>query len=465
MSVSASGLGSGIDIRGLVDDLLRAEGEAKTLRYDADEADILSKITGFGTLKSALSEFQSALTTLKDIDNFQKRKASSADEDIFTATADTSATSGTYDVEVTQLATNHKVKSQVFNNKDEVVGTGSIVFTVGTTTYSVPITSADQTVEGIKNKVNSVTSDTGITATIVTSDAGAELIFTAKEGGASNIFTMSVTDDADNDNADDAGLSQLDQAFSTIQEAGLDSIVKIDGATITSDTNVVKDAIQGVTLTLKETNIAAPKKVTVSVDTLAADAAVRSFVNGYNTVFQSINNLSQYNGEDSPIQGTLIGDATLRSIEIQVRRTVNTFVSVTGTGFSTIAQLGIKTNDQTGLLEIENSKLTEALTNNFDAVGELFANSTDGVAKRMDEVLELYLKSGGVLDNKTDGLNDSIDLINEKREDLERKLQKMETRLLSQFIAMDTIVANLQSTGSFLTQQLDKLPDPLSYKK
>jgi flagellar hook-associated protein 2 len=465
MSVSASGLGSGIDIRGLVDDLLRAEGETKSLKYDTDEADILAKITGFGTLKSSLSDFQSKLTNLKDITRFQQRTASSADETIFTATADSTSTSGVYNVEVTQLAENHKIKSQVFSNKDEIVGTGTLVFTIGSTTHSINITSADQTVEGIKDRINETSSDTGISATLVTSDAGTQIVFTADEGGAANIFTVSVTDDLDADNADDAGLSQLDQAYSTIQATGLDSIVKIDGATVTSDTNVIEDAIDGVTLTLLATNIADEKKVTIGLDIVAADVAVKEFVSGYNAVFDAINSLSQYNGEDSEVQGILIGDSTLRSLEIQIRREINTFVNKTGVGFSSIAQLGITSNDTTGKLEIKSSKLTAALTENFDAVGELFANTTDGIAKRMDSMLENYLKSGGILDSKTGGLNDSIDIINEKRIDLERSLQQMESRLLSQFIAMDSIVASLQSTGSFLTQQLDSLAEPLAYKK
>ena len=465
MSITASGLGSGMDIRGIVDDLLAAEGEAKTLKFNADEAETLAKITAVGTLKGALSEFQSSLSDLKDITKFQKRNASSSDDSIFKAVSDTSATSGSYSVEVTQLAVNHRVQSQVFGSKTETLGTGSLVFTRGTTEFSINIPSENQTVQGIADAVNETSSETGITATLINSDAGTQIIFSAKDEGVDNIFTVSVTDDADGNNADDSGLSQLDQSFNTIKDAGLDSIVLVDGLTVTSSTNSVEDAIEGITLDLIKTNIGEPETLTVAVDTQAADLAVRQFVSGYNAVFTEIRSLSQFNGEDSDTQGILIGDATLRNLEIRIRREINTFNATSGTAFSSIAQLGIKSNDQTGLLEVQSSELSSALSSNFDSIGELFANTEDGLAKRMDNLIEEYNRQGGILDSKSDILNDRVNDISEERIDLERELQNLETRLLSQFIAMDSIVASFQSTGDFLTAQLDRLAGPLAYKK
>ena len=132
MAVTTSGLGSGIDIRQLVDDMLAAEGKSKSAKFNSDEAKVLSKITAYGTLRGVLSDFQSTLANLKSPTKFQGRIAISADESKYTATASAVAAKGSYSVEVTQLAKNHKLSSAAFSNPDETVGTGTLKFKVGT---------------------------------------------------------------------------------------------------------------------------------------------------------------------------------------------------------------------------------------------------------------------------------------------------------------------------------------------
>ncbi|HRE33023.1 MAG TPA: hypothetical protein PLD88_13685, partial [Candidatus Berkiella sp.] len=82
-----------------------------------------------------------------------------------------------------------------------------------------------------------------------------------------------------------------------------------------------------------------------------------------------------------------------------------------------------------------------------------------------ESTIDSYIKNDGVIKSKTNGLNKSIDLISEQRINLERHLIHFEERLLSQFIAMDSIVANLRSTSDFLKTQLDSLAEPLSFRK
>lgn len=465
MSISGSGIGSGIDIRGLVDDLLKVEGEAKTNKFNADEADALAKITGLGSLKSAMSEFQSALASLKTISSFQPRTATSADTDVFTAFANNEASPANYSIEVTQLASNHKLASADFANSNTIIGTGDLKFSFGSTEFTITIGTENQTLAGIRDKINATSGTTGVQATIITTDSGSRLSLTSVDQGASEVFTVDVANDGDGNDGDNAGLSQLISANLTTVNTAVDSTVLIDGALVTTSSNTLDSVIDGVTIDLVATNIGNPIDLNVTLDQSAARAQVQAFVNSYNLVQDAISDLTKYeDGGFEASTGVLIGDALLRSAEISLRRELNSAISTIG-GFRTVAEIGITTNEITGRLQLSNTKLTQALNRDFDAVGELFANSEDGIAVRMDLTLENFIKSNGLIESKIQTLNSEIQGINESRIQLERNLQSLESRLLSQFIAMDSLIAQLNQTSTFLTQQLDSLVEPLAFKK
>ncbi len=465
MAITSSGVGSGIDIRSLVDDLLRSEGEAKTQKYDADEATALSKITGFGTLKGSLSDFQSSLKSLSSLSSFAKRSASSSDTDVFEAVAQDTATAGSYSIEVTQLATNHKLSSKDFSGKDAVIGTGTLTFGFGSETFSINIGQDNQTLSGIASRINETAVDTGVSASIVTVDSGTRLVLSSTQTGVDSAFTVSVTSDADGDDADDAGLSQLISANLTTTASAQSATVLIDGALVTSNSNTVEGAIDGVSIDLIKANVGDPKTLTVSLDQNAATASVNQFVSSYNSVMSSISELTKF--EDTgpeTTSGVLIGDSLLRNLQSQIRRELNSSIA-SAVGFGTLAEIGITSNEFTGELEVSNTRLNDALSSDFDGVANLFADSTNGVAKRLDTLVDTYLRSNGLIDARIQGLNSDIAQIGELRIQLERQLQASESRYLSQFIAMDTLIAQLNNTSSFLSEQLAALPEPLSFRK
>jgi flagellar hook-associated protein 2 len=107
---------------------------------------------------------------------------------------------------------------------------------------------------------------------------------------------------------------------------------------------------------------------------------------------------------------------------------------------------------------VNDAKLASALTTDFDGVGRFFSAAGDGVATRMDTLLERYVTAGGALDTRIKGLQKSIDGIGDEREALQTRLTAYEARLRTQFNALDSLVARLRSTGDYLTQQLGNLP-------
>ncbi len=469
MPISSSGVGSGVNIRELVDELLAAESKDKKLRFDKNEAEALTKITAFGTLKSTLSDFKDKISSLKVNDLFASRMVSSVmssdNKTVLEAKASNTAQTGDFLIEVTKLAKSHKLSSEIFDTPTTIVGTGFIEFTVDATVYSIEITDSDKTLQGIKDKINQNSKTTGISASLITSDSGAVLVFQAEKTGLNNAFTVAVVDDSDGNDTDNAGLSKLDSNYLTISQQAQDSLVKIDGVSVTNSTNTISDAIEGVTLTLLSTNTLDPASMKVSLNKDAAVAAIQEFVSIYNKTLESIHKLTAYNKEDPKNAGMLLGDAITRGVENHMRRVLNTANYDLPLAISSLAQMGITSDRTTGMLEIDNYKLSNAVSKNYDEIGKLFIDSDKGLLNNMESMLDSYIQNDGIIKSKTNGLNSSIHLISEQRVALERHLIHLEERLLSQFIAMDSIVATLRSTSDFLKTQLDSLAEPLSFRK
>jgi flagellar hook-associated protein 2 len=346
------------------------------------------------------------------------------------------------------------------------VGTGTLTFTIGLAQYSFDITTANQTLQGISNTINAASGSTGISASLITSDAGTSIVFSSLTG-TNNAFTVSVTNDGDANNTDASGLSRLASNNLTTLQSARDALVKIEGVSVTSDYNVIKNAINGVEIELVATNENSPITLSINVDVDRAKLAIKEFVDSYNSVFESVKKLTQYEQHPNAksTTGILIGDSTLRGIEFQMRRIITEIVTSQPAGFTTLSQIGITSDQYTGNLIIDDQQLTEALNTNFDAVGQLFMDPTTGVVNSMESFLENYVEINGILQTRTDGLNKSIEVITEQRINLERHLKSLEKRLITQFIAMDTIVARLRSLSEYLETQLENLPQPMMFRK
>ena len=129
--ISVSGVGSGIEINGLVDQLVAAERDPQVQRLDVKEATYQTQLSSFGLLKSALSDVQTSLAKLGNEGLFAERTASSSEPDVFGATAGADAAPGAYTVRVEQLATSHKLRSAGFADADATVGTGTLGISSG----------------------------------------------------------------------------------------------------------------------------------------------------------------------------------------------------------------------------------------------------------------------------------------------------------------------------------------------
>jgi flagellar hook-associated protein 2 len=254
----------------------------------------------------------------------------------------------------------------------------------------------------------------------------------------------------------DGGLASLVAGLTQIDEA-LDARVVIDDVVATSATNTVSGAITGVDLTLKAVNDSdETTKVTVDYNRTAARAQIDNFVKNYNALVDSLKSLTSYDAETRQ-GGPLFGDSGVRNIVDQVRRELAANVPGLSSSFESLAQIGI-TAQLDGKLTVDAGDLDAAFGTDFDAIGKLFATDTNGVAVKLDALLGQYLSVSGIFETRTSSLKSSIETINERREALTARLTALQARYTKQFNALDGLLAELQGTSNFLSQQLSNLP-------
>ena len=389
-ALSSPGIGSGLDVQGIVAKLMQVESQPLDL-LNTQEQTVQSQISAFGTLKSALAALQSAVHSLGSPTAFRAMTATFADATVGSATVGDGAVAGTYSVEVSQLAQAHKLVSNGFSSVASAVGNGTLTFTFGTYAggtftangsvgaKTVTIGPGQDSLAAIRDAVNAA--NVGVTASIVNDGSanGQRLVFTSNATGAANSLKITVSD-GDGNNTDAAGLSQL--AFDPAAAAGSgknltqsvaaqDALLNVDGIAVQSASNSVQGAIAGVTLSLTKTNVGSPTSVTVAQSPGAAQASVAAFVKAYNDLTTTIANLTKYD-TTTKTASVLTGDSTVRLVQSQLRSLIGGTIGASGATLNTLAQVGITTGSD-GQLTFDTAKFSAALSSNASDVERLFA--------------------------------------------------------------------------------------------
>jgi flagellar hook-associated protein 2 len=454
--IQANGLGSGLDINSLVTQLVNAEGAPLQQRITRHEVAVTTKVSALGTLKGALAAFKSALEPLKSVSAFQARSATSADTKIFSATADTDAVAGHYDIEVERLASAHQVSSAAFlAGSTATVGYGSLTISLGAASFTVQIDEDAATVADIRDAINAASNNVGVRATLLNTADGTRLVLTSDKTGEDHVIGVSAS-------GGDGGLSQLryEQAgfvgMTTTQlSEAQNAMIRIASLDVESDTNVFENAIDGVTITALKGSEGEEVSLNVAFDTNSVQARIQKFVTEYNAMQTKLAQLGSYNAE-TKAAGPLLGDSLLRGIEGEMRRSLSTPVAGLTSDYTTLASIGITTSAN-GNLQVDSAKLTKALNAEPQAVAELFG-SEGGVAARMFEQVERRLQTGGDIESRDTRLKGELKDIQKDKDALTLRMTQVEARYRKQFTALDSLLSQMQSTSSYLAQQLANLP-------
>jgi flagellar hook-associated protein 2 len=467
MAITSS-TSTALDVPTLVSQLMTVERRPiDTL--NSQITDFQAKISSFGTLSSLVSGFQSAAGNLST--SLQKLAATPSDPNVLAATADSTAVPGTYTVNVSQLAQAQGLVAAGQVSSTAAIGNGTattVTFDFGTIsggtltngvysgatfasngsgTKSITIDSTNNTLAGIRDAINAA--NMGVTATIVNDGSGTpyRLTLTSASSGASNSLKIT-TSGGDGTignllNYDPAGTQNLTQTVAA-QNANL----TVNGIAITSASNTVNGAIQGISMTLKNTT-ATPASLTVARDTTSINTAVSSFVDAYNALASQIKSRSAY-GTNGSAGGALAGDGTLRAMQDQLLSIFNT--PATGGTLTSLAQVGIAFQKDGSLL-LDSSQLDSAIATNFSDVTNLFSSSS-GFATRLQAWATSTLSPGGLIDTRTQSLNASIQSRNTEIDRLENRMTALQKQYTQEYTNLNLLLSNMNSTSTYLTQQL-----------
>ncbi len=488
MAISSLGSGSGLDLNGILDAIMNVEAVPLN-QLDLKEASFQAKISGLGSLQSAVSAVQTAAKKLvvatgsTAMSTFSTMRASLADSTLGTVTAAKGAVVGSYKLEVNSLAQGHQLQSAKILSTDTTtlnpgqlkIEIGKVAGGVGSGGAFTASSSMDLTIEldestgkvkleSIRDAINNANGDASATI-IDDGNGGKTLQVASKSTGTSNVVKISGDIDALNYDPSTNSTTGMTQT----QEAS-DAKIKLNGVEITSSTNTFTNPIDGITLTVsKKTADDSPTTLNVTADKSPIVNYLTDLVKAYNELNKTIKGLGFFDKEGKGVNnGVLLGDSTLRSVESQMRSAMFAISGNINDKVASLGDLGISMSKATGTsavpsgeITLDTAKLQKAIDSNFEGV----ANFAAALGKNLDKATSSMLGSAGVITAKTSGLESSIKSIESKREVLNRHLVSVQAIYLKQFTALDSYVAEMQRTTASLTQQLATLPKTSSASK
>ena len=547
--ISSPGVGSGLDVKSIVDALVNADIAPARGRLDKQESALTAQLSSLGLVKSALAKLQTAITKFSTLSSFYSQKTSISDTSALNVNLDDNASNGSYEISVEKMANKQNLASTAFPSSTAAVGNGSLTIEFGTynsdqsaftlnadkSPVIITIAPGQNSLTAIRDSINN--SNSGVTASIVQDSQGARLTLSSPQTGKD--FAMRITAaDSDGNNTNGTGLSAL--AFDptagvnsmTQTVAAQDSQVIINGLTLTNSTNQLKEAIQGVTIDLKKAQPGTLIYVSIEKNQAQITMQVNDFIKQYNDTMTTINSLTSYNSETKKA-GPMQSDSGIRNLKFNLSKWIGESQN-NDSPLHSLSDLGIKTNEK-GLLSLNTEQFNKVLESNYNDIGALFAQSAtatdsnvriknvpgtikagtysvildsftpgtdlsgtiggvaassiggltlkgsgklkdlsvdiigggigargdiivkDGLASKLSTLLDDYLSDKGNLTVRTKTLGDRIKDVGSQREELQVRADSIRSRYDKQFTALDAMLAQMQSSSQFLTQQLSNL--------
>lgn len=497
MAGKITAMGGTLDVNSIVSQLMSVE-RAPLAKLQKEQVGINTKLSAWGTVKSALSELQTAADKLTKQDTWRSTTATSSNEDqvqVSGGSAKSGAT-GNYSILVKTLAQSQTVTTAGFAAEDAKLGSGTLRIQLGTVNadgtqfnpdanrkaleISIP---ENATVKDVRDIINR--SNAGVNANLIHDGNSVRIMLTGSKTGADSAFEITTSGN---------GLEALATKAvkgghgngSQLTQIATNANIEVNGLAVSASTNKINDMIDGVTLNLKKVD-KSPVNVSVETNKDSLKEDIEGFVKAYNKVNSLIAEQTKYDPA-TKTAGTLQGNATLVRIHQQVRALVRAQEDgsgLSGAGFEL---------DRNGALSIKESRLNDLL-NNPDKLRNLFSGEGsltpgslvkreaspagssppagtpnaatpspsssshggatpgsplahhEGVARQLSERLREILDSDGSLNGTTKALRRSLDASTSRIDRMNEKLERTEDRLLKQYAALDANLSKI--TGSF----------------
>jgi len=465
-TISSIGIGSNLDLSSLLDQLKTAE-QAPLTAINNQAKSYQTKLSAFSQLQSVLSAYQAAAKKLSNADTFGAVKATVGSTDVMTVTTAANAVPGNYSITVNTLATAQSLVSGNVADQKAAIGGGEITFDFGealatggaaTSTKKVTIP-ANASLEGVRDAINKA--GIGVTASIVNDGSATpyRLVLTSDKTGTQATMRVSSADAALNNLVafDPAAAPAANKMEQKVPPAN--ATLKINGIDVVSQSNSVVDAAQGVTMNLNKTGTTS---LVVTRDNDAIKSSVQAFVTAYNNIQSTAKSLTAFD-TDAGTSAALTGDNTLRSIQSRLRGMLGGAMDNGNGGTMTLIDVGISFNKD-GTMALDDSKLTKALNNDLAGVTAMFSSTTGsgGIGKQVTDYVDGLTKTDGALKSAQDGITKTLKDLEDDYDRVEERVNATIDRYKAQFTQLDLVVAQMNRTSSYLTQQFNALTNSSS---
>lgn len=461
MAITSAGIGSGIDVESIISGFIQAEKTPKENSFNQTELRLNAELSGVGTLKSELSKFQDVLKKLTQDNPFSNRTAKiDIDENskpMFDVITSNSVSAGEFEVEIVQKAQAHRLQSVAQADSNSVIGSGNLTFNVGNPstgvsveTFNIAIQATD-TLSDIRDLINSSPTNSSVSANIINTDAGAVLTLQSINTGVDNQIKIVSDDDSLSGIATEIPLGV---GGVNVSQQAMNGQLAVNGLTVSSNSDKFGDVISGANITLtSDSKVGDKQKIIIANDRENSKATINEFIDGYNSLLSELDSLANTKS------GNLASDSIVRQIKGQLIDSVFDEVTSATGSLTALYDIGISLGGDNKLEISQSNSVSGAITgqerfdaaieNNYNEIESLFTSS-NGVAERLDQMIEVYVKSGGVLADRTANINESIDSLELQRTRLSERLASYESTLRAQFLAMDQIISQFNASSSAL---------------
>lgn len=434
--VSSLGAGSGIDIKTLAQNLADAEINPRKEAINSKITKTEAKISGYGYIKTALNDLKNAFAQLDDAADFASIKPSNTQPSALGVTTTSTAQTGSYTIEVSQLARAQRSASNGFSARNTPLN-GGVGFALNLSVNGgplQPITVSTDTPAGVVSAINGA--KLGIQAQLLqTGDAlNPFTIVVTGESGAVKNFSLTPANNAlqstssqnyqtglavaaaanatqvvvsyGSNPATDVSLVKnsdtgmwswpagttepsattpitvktyagtgLQPAFSNTLQSAADAQFKVNGLSMSRSNNQISDLIDGVTLDLYTTT-SSPARLDLNRETSSIKDKVKGLVTAYNDLEVTLKELGNAKSTIKDGGGSLVGDSILQSIRSQVRAYITNLSTTPGNTLKAARDAGLSF-DRNGQLTLDEAKLENALQGSFDDVVKIFSAGTN----------------------------------------------------------------------------------------
>jgi len=451
-TISSPGIGSGLDVSGIVSQLVAIERQPIQQLQSAAQG-IQTQISAYSKVQSLVSAVHDAAAALSQSSLWTQTGVTSSNTAVATVGATGSGATGTYSLTVTQLASAQSLASAVVSS--DTVGAGKLSITVAGKTVDLQFDDANTTLAQMRDRINAA--GAGVTAAIVKDASGERLTLTSSAPGAANTIGVTATDLNGNPIADGLGQFTYPGGMTETQPAA-NAKFKLNGLDIESASNQLDGVIEGLSITLTGTS-ASPVSIVVGSDSASQSSAVKAFVSAYNALNTYLAQQTKYD-DSTQTAGVLQGDSAATGLRGTLRtmlRANNGASSV----FQNLSAIGFDVQKD-GTITLSDTKLNAALAQPAE-LGKLFAN-TDyanannvGIARRFRDYADALTGYNGSLTARSDGLQTRLKRNQDDQSKLSDRVAATQDRLMKQYQALDTQLAQMNSLQAYVTQQMTLL--------